>query len=490
MALAAVLKRHKRFVAAAQLDDGVGAPLSKAADVAADATKILRDLPVAGLEGAAGLRPLADAVAAFFQHLAKLRAARHYPVARAAKLVEAASAALGATSAKLVDERGVLGETVDDGVWDDAAAVFGAARVGCRKFRELALELGRRGGDLERLAKLELPHERVERRCDAVRRFRGDHDAFRATLRAVLEHGGAADGSLALAELDGAFARVREELRESGCCDASFEGEARWAAATADYSKRVQRAETMAATRMAADLDRASSADEVFGVFSAFRPLLDRAPVRRAAQRRQAELVDAVGRAVGELKDACTKRYEGGRAASLARHRDLPPLGGKVAWARQVERRLETQMERLQAVLGGGDAVDRHPRGRALKTTSDELLRHLDARPLYDAWLARWKKNCAAGETSSDTLLLRVRFRKDGAARLAVNFEADRVELFKEVAQLRWLGYRVPETIALVADEARERYPAAVALRAACRAYRRPRRKSWPLDLAYFKRTA
>ncbi|EGB05327.1 hypothetical protein AURANDRAFT_15156, partial [Aureococcus anophagefferens] len=218
----------------------------------------------------------------------------------------------------------------------------------------------------------------------------------------------------------------------------------------------------------------AATADETFAVFATFQPLLDRPAVRRAAQRHQAELVDTVKRDVDGLKDACTKRYEGSNAAVVASLRDLPPLGGKILWARQMERRLHAQMARLSDVLGGDRAMERHPRGRALRTVADELLRHLDATPLFEEWLGTWKRATAASARAESELrgqlLLHVDVVGDARA-LVVNFDEDRVELFKEVKHLRWLGFKVPETIALLADEARDRYPAATALRAAVRGY-------------------
>ena len=42
-----------------------------------------------------------------------------------------------------------------------------------------------------------------------------------------------------------------------------------------------------------------------------------------------------------------------------------------------------------------------HPRGRALRTVADELLRHLDATPLFEEWLGTWKRATAASAASS-----------------------------------------------------------------------------------------
>ena len=493
-AVAHVLKRAKRFVAAAQLEEGVAAPLARSLEVAVDANKVLRDLPVAPVEGAATLDDLAAAATDFFQHLAKLRASRHYAPSRGARLVEAASDAVGRSAMRLLDDG--AGALLADEDAEAADRCFAAARGGVRKFRELALELMRRGGgsaaagDMRRVANLELFHEKVEARLGELRKFKADHHRFRGVLAAVLASREAAgddrSATSALGELDGAYERFLSEVRGAGgACDATFDGDARHRAASDDYFRRLDRAENMAAAQLAAELEAAGTADETFAVFATFQPLLDRPAVRRAAQRHQAELVDTVERDVDGLKDACTKRYEGSNAAIVASLRDLPPLGGKILWARQMERRLHAQMARLSDVLGGDKAMERHPRGRALRTVADELLRHLDATPLFEEWLGTWKRATAASARAESELrgqlLLHVDVVGDARA-LVVNFDEDRVELFKEVKHLRWLGFKVPETIALLADEARDRYPAATALRAAVRGYGVARRLVDPAD--------
>lgn len=512
--MSAALKRSKRFVAAAQLEDGV-ASLSRALDVAQDANKILAELPAADIDAASSLAPaLADAAQKLFLHLAKLRASRHYAVRRATYLVEQASAAIGSRAARLLADAEPLALSLDAcaKTLDDADAAFGATRKGVRKFRELAAELTRRDASsgtvlLHHHKELALPHEALESRVAEIREFRTTHHAFREALAAVLQAGGVDDrhrrnklgapsrlaseddddalGRDALGELDAAYARLakntsttaRDEL--PALVDASAEGSARWRSALSEYSRRVDKAEALAAARLSARLDAAGSADETFDVFARFQPLLDRPPVRRAAQRHQAALVDHVRSRVEALRDACTKRYEGSNAEAISVARDAPRLAAKIVWAKQVERRLRRQMARLRDVLGGQDTADRHPSGRALKTVADELLRHLDAQPLFEAWLEEWKKaassslggRSATSKRSRSLLLQVVAQQKDSRLSLSVNFDESRAALYKEVRQLRWLGFRVPETIALVGDEARERYPIAVALDAAARAY-------------------
>ena len=49
-----------------------------------------------------------------------------------------------------------------------------------------------------------------------------------------------------------------------------------------------------------------------------------------------------------------TGRYEASEAAVTAQLRDLPPVAGKVLWARQIERELRRLVKRVEDVLGPG----------------------------------------------------------------------------------------------------------------------------------------
>ena len=76
--------------------------------------------------------------------------------------------------------------------------------------------------------------------------------------------------------------------------------------------------------------------------FKAFQPLLDRVPVRRAAQRRQSELIEAVSTELDALKAAV-------HVDMKIRAVGLDVLRGATGrrqggWARQVDERLREQL--------------------------------------------------------------------------------------------------------------------------------------------------
>lgn len=75
---------------------------------------------------------------------------------------------------------------------------------------------------------------------------------------------------------------------------------------------------------------------------------------------------------------SCVCHVQVSEAKALASLRDIPPVAGKILWARQMERQLRLLSMRLSDVLGEG--WENHVDGRPLKAVCDELLRNLDTK--------------------------------------------------------------------------------------------------------------
>lgn len=92
----------------------------------------------------------------------------------------------------------------------------------------------------------------------------------------------------------------------------------------------------------------------MFRVFSKFNPLFFRPRIRAAIAQFQAHLIKHVREAVQMLQEKFTERYELSEARVTATLRDIPPVAGKILWARQIERQLRLLMQRMEDVLGPG----------------------------------------------------------------------------------------------------------------------------------------
>lgn len=214
-------------------------------------------------------------------------------------------------------------------------------------------------------------------------------------------------------------------------------------------------------------------AEDMFRVFARFNLLLTRTRVRAAVKEFQMQLISTVAVAVGKLQSKFTLKYESSAAARISRLRGIPPVAGKMLWAKQMERQVHTLMERMGNVLGPnwGQQLE----GRQLRKSGDELLAKLDARSFFRNWVMEWEKELASAATSklnSFPVIIEPEGR-GGTFVAKVNFDERSEQLFKEIRHLKWLGFGkdIPRTLTMVSEEAVARFPFAVAVKTALRSY-------------------
>jgi dynein heavy chain 1 len=211
----------------------------------------------------------------------------------------------------------------------------------------------------------------------------------------------------------------------------------------------------------------------MFRVFARFNLLLTRTRVRAAVKEFQMQLISTVAEAVEKLQNKFTLKYEESAAARISRLRGIPPVAGKILWAKQMERQVNTLMERMSNVLGPNWGMQLE--GRQLRKNCDELLAKLDARSFFRNWVTEWEKeltNAASSRLNSYPVIIEPEGRGGGLV-AKVNFDEKSELLFKEIRHLKWLGFGkdIPRTLVMVSDEATSRYAYAVAVKTALRSY-------------------
>ena len=215
-------------------------------------------------------------------------------------------------------------------------------------------------------------------------------------------------------------------------------------------------------------------AEDMFRVFARFNPLLTRTRVRTAVKEFQIQLISTVGKSVERLQSKFTQRYESSSASRIARVRGIPPISGKILWARQMENQVKALMQRMGDVLGAN--WGQHLEGRQLRRSCDELRSKLDARAYFRGWVSEWERELSSdAATRLNTYPIVVVPEGPSGAHVAkVNFDERHEFLFRELRMLKWLGYEgdhVPRTLTIVSEEALGRYPFAMALKTALRSY-------------------
>jgi hypothetical protein len=149
----------------------------------------------------------------------------------------------------------------------------------------------------------------------------------------------------------------------------------------------------------------------------------------------------------------------------MSQMRDLPPIAGAIIWARQIERQLLTYMKRVEDVLGKGWEL--YAEGQKLQSESAAFRKKLDTRPVYDAWLHDINRR----DMGVNGRLFEIVRLRGGGFQLAVNFDPQVITLFKEVRNLLWLNFQVPNAITNMAKDAKRVYPHAVSLMETVRTY-------------------
>lgn len=194
-------------------------------------------------------------------------------------------------------------------------------------------------------------------------------------------------------------------------------------------------------------------------MFARFNPLLARTRVRAAVKEFQLQLMNTVGQAVQKLQSKFTHKYESSSASCIATTRGIPPMSGKILWAKQMERQVQTLMKRMSDVLG--KEWRQQLEGRELRRSCEELLNKLDSKGFFRTWVIEWER-----ELRSDNNLklgtYPIKIVREGNMFVArANFDEKHEYLAREIRYLKWLGYDddIPPTITRLSEDAMTRYP-------------------------------
>jgi dynein heavy chain 1 len=475
-----LLKAAKRFVATAALENNTG--LDAAETQTTDICAFLKQYPAAQLAASRDWDKISTSVTSIFDHLQKVRQCRFYDLDRLARLVEASTMTLRERIEGTLRERyggnGIVlqlsykeYESMVRGPTQDVFVVFDAAYG---TFKEFFLEMGRTRRAREEgrnetpamvLKGITLYHLMLRERLESVYQFRMQHEKLRGVVLEVLtgEKGKKGDGAeeeeysaWALREVDEApmslFASV-------DVLDLSSRGETAFASALEGYDRKVDAIEERLARLLRDKLAACQDAEDMFRVFARFSPLLTRSRVRAAVKEFQIQLMDTVGKAVEKLQLKFTQKYESSPASTIASIRGIPPVSGKILWAKQMERQVHALMKRMSDVLGRewGQQLE----GRQLRRSCDELLSKLDSRAYFRNWVSEWERELSS-DTSSKLSTYPIVIVREGSRLVAkANFDEKHEYLSREIRYLKWLGYErdIPRTITTVAEDAMAKYP-------------------------------
>ncbi|KAI9815391.1 MAG: hypothetical protein M1826_002067 [Phylliscum demangeonii] len=465
-----ILRLAKRYQATYSFSTDTG--LKEATEKVQRYNQLMRDFPLDELLSATSLPKVQDALHLVFVHLNKKLRICPYPVNRALPLLEAISDDLDSKLHSLLNGTGLM--FID--FRDFQTLIAAAEAIGrtwdehVREFTNIAREMTRRRNEKFIPIKVTSRHGKTQERLAFVTTFRVNHEQLQRTIAHVLNvsssthhalvNGGTdqeeSSDSDAVEEVAQAFAA----LKDVNVLDVSPEGTQIWAQAVTAYTERTSRVENSIIASLRDQLATVKSAGEMFRVFSKFNSLFVRPNIRGAVIKYQTELIDRVKHDLAALHERFKQQYGHSEAHAMAQLRDLPPVAGAIIWARQIERRLDGYMKKVEDVLG--TEWTKHAEGQKLQLESQLFRKKLDTRPIVDSWLSTVIRR----KLSISGRLFNInRNRAAGnVLELSVNFDSQVIALFKEVRNLTWLNYPIPHAISNTSKDAKRVYPYAVSL--------------------------
>ncbi|XP_060804539.1 dynein heavy chain, cytoplasmic isoform X3 [Amyelois transitella] len=485
-----ILKYGKRFHATVSFDTDTG--LKQALATVSDYNPLMKDFPINDLLSATELERIRLAVQQIFSHLRKIRSTK-YPIQRGLRLVEAISRDLSQQLLKVLGTRRLMHIPFEDfeRVMTQCFEVFSCWDDEYEKLQGLLRDIVKKKRDehLKMVWRVSPSHKRLQARMEHMRRFRRHHEQLRTVMLRVLrpraaasaEAGGGGDPaqphSLPMDAADAnAIAEVNlayENVKEVDCLDISREGCDAWEAAVRRYEDRIDRVETRITAHLRDQLGTAKNANEMFRIFSRFNALFVRPHIRGAIREYQTQLIQRVKDDIETLHEKFKVQYPQSKCSRLSLVRDLPPVAGSIIWAKQIDHQLTAYLKRVEDVLGKG--WENHIEGQKLKADGDSFRLKLDTQEVFDDWARKvQQRNLGVYGRIFAIESVRARSSKTGTIlKLKVNFLPEIITLYKEVRNLKNLGFRVPLAIVNKAHQANQLYPFAISLIESVRTYER-----------------
>ena len=465
-----VLKRTNRV--SEQLISEAESNLDKAIKTVGVALGFLRDYPIVELQSATSLQPkLARAITNCLSHFGKLKHST-YDFGRAIRLLEVLGSNVIQRIISILREKNVMQCSIEDlRIWKQQFdEVLLSWKTNFNSQISTMKDIAKRRN--ETFAKPKFDFEILQVRMNSIVEFREQHEKILSILSTVLV---GSDGDF-LAELSEAYqvlVRTNTDIYDLS----SNNGNMMWSNSILHYEKRLEKIEDRITRILDERLHAAKSADEMFRIFALFNPLFFRPSIRNAVNAFRATLMKSVREDVRRLQDKFKLRYDESQEKVTSELRDIPPLSGRIIWARQIENQLTMLMKRIQDVLGIG--WEDHMEGKQLKEVCDELRSYLDTNQIYQDWInGQLKADSTKYSKVKDFLLLVEEDPRTGAKSLKVNFDDKQVVVYKEVKYLEWLlpsmsvaHKQIPTSIQARATEAYNRYPIALALESALTSY-------------------
>lgn len=429
-----LLNEAKRFQAVIGFETDTG--LKSALEKVSKYSFLMRDFPLQAVVGAQSLPELSLAVESVFAHLSKRLRNTTYPIERCSTLVELISQDVETAMRRILAPELIMDLSMHsfEKMMDEFKKVLRNWDDGSREYVRIARELKIKRSDTHGVVSIKAHHLKLAERLQYVTQLRQVHELFCKSLKEVFL---SEEEDAPLMELDSAY----DCIRRVRVLDTSSEGTKALAVAERAYNDHIGALEATVIALMQTQLQKSANSRDMFKVFSKFNVLFVRPTIRGAVIDHQNKLLDMVKKEIQELQIKYRRPYSGSSYEVVGHTRDITNIAGAIQWARQFELRLDSYLDRVQAVLG--PEWQSYSDGRKLLDEANLFRAKLGVASMAKEWAER------AGNTNLKLSGVVLRAVKRGRDYLQVEstFDPRLLDIQRSSRQMSSMGFDVPRKI-------------------------------------------
>ena len=325
---------------------------------------------------------------------------------------------------------------------DQTSSIFESWDENYQEFITLVRDNSRKEGQRFVPFRIDLTSTKIKIRMNFFANFRKDHQVIAESLEAK---------------------SVRNAIEPFAKIDAFDDNLEKWNAAEKNYLDKIAIVEADVISELKAELKLASTTHQMYLIFKKNQKLLSRPAIRGALMEYQIKLVESVFTEVANLHEIYSVGSKNN--LELSASRDIPELAGKIMFARNIEHRLKRLMEKIKEI--NFDSWSTSVQNQKLIELEKRLLILVDTTSVLKTFVDAQMKN----QPINGFVLIATKRSALGKARIAVNFDPDKVTCFKNVKALTDLGLSLPLSIQTGAKDARRLYPFVISLENSLRIY-------------------
>jgi dynein heavy chain 1 len=422
---------------------------------------ILKDIPVNGLIAANDLKTTQKSINDMFSHFKAFKTGGSYPVKRIMDLLEALSSDSSNRILKILEDVDPM--TVEskqfEVIKEECLNIFSGFDKNLKIFLDSIRSKYPKRPDRKAMSrKLELEHVNIRERINEIADQRRENEKLLEIVSSVFSEEGETRNREAIKDIRDAYT----VFFSINVLNMSIDGENKWQKAKKEYNMKIDRVEEEITSQMRDRLASAKTTNEMFNTFSKFNALFSRPRIRGAIQEYQNQILSSIKKDIKNFRDRFLVKYGSSEVCKMYKVKNFPSLSGLLTWYRQLERKLQVYLDRVQAVLGAG--WEKHVAGKQLKQQIEPIAKHLEemTQSHYQNWVNEMTK--VQLFTKSGIRIFKITTKSDGSLKLEVNFSQKGLQLFKEKNNLKYLGEKMSYSLIMKTQEVALIYPKYISL--------------------------